>query len=239
MAHRSSGHAHPLRFGHTLGYGSVVFATLVTSFAFAADVPTLIGPADPGPIPVEVVQAVLPPRWSAVLASEVTRGDHTVAVLWPGFRDGVPLDDDVVAWVWTRQADGSWLLGDKGNQNVRSNDVISELLGGTDGQVISRRCGVPFEELAPRFNEGLAAFSAAVKAHDAAAAARAYLQIAPAFPDQQVLHDDYLPELLLKGPALGLAVTCEGTSCTMSMAGKTLAVEATPCRDGLVFAIVK
>lgn len=119
-----------------------MFAALVTSFAFAADVPTLIGPADPGPIPIEVVQAVLPPRWSAVLASQVTRGDHTVAVLWPGFREGIPVDDDVVAWVWTHQPDGSWLLGEKGNQNVRSNDVISELLGGTDGQVISRRCGV-------------------------------------------------------------------------------------------------
>jgi hypothetical protein len=181
----------------------------------------------------------------AGLVAEVARAERRAAILWPAFADGKPLDDDVVAWVFSRQGASGWgLVAEVGPlRGEQASGRLAEALGGADGQRVVRPCGVPREELSAYLHTWGQAFASAQAAGRLEEAVSAYEKLSQAFAFPLVAFDDALPEMLLKGAfnqpwKLDLSVPGELVPVEMSLGERVQQGQALlrPCGAGLVIA---
>ncbi|NMB74644.1 MAG: HEAT repeat domain-containing protein [Myxococcales bacterium] len=165
----------------------------------------------------------LAPGTAFGVVAEVAREDRRAVIVWPAIRDQKILDDDLVAFVFSRQGDGPWTL-QAGNLLMSGKDGparLAEALGGADKQRLIRPCGVPRAELSAHLRTQGCAFRDALRAGEAAQAVQAYEKLTRAFSFPLAAYSDFLPELLSKG---GFCETvyevdsgCAGATCRVEM----------------------
>jgi hypothetical protein len=177
----------------------------------------------------EAVAALLAkekPGVSFGLVAEVIREAQRAAVVWPAIREGKVLDDDVVAYVFTRQSDGSWVLA-AGNLGLSKSDGANELakaLGGADKQRVVFPCGMPRDQLFAQLNEQGCAFQKALAANKPDQAVAAYERLVQGFSFPLAVYNDMIPEGLAKGwfceNTFKVDPACGGDSCPLQTVGK-------------------
>ena len=182
------------------------------------------------------------------LVAEVVRAERRAAIVWPAIVDGKIIDDDIVALIFERQADGGWTyLSEVGPlRGKQAATTLSEALGGADDQRIVRYCGVARAELEAHLNDNGKAFADALAAGKADEAMAAYERLTRAFSISQAAYDDTLPELLSKGAfssgwklntaGEGQLIACEGTVGGKIINGQ---LELRPCAGGFAIGAFK
>ncbi len=196
---------------------------------------------------VAEVLAAEQPGVAFALIAEVERGKRRAAIVWPGMKAGRVLDDDLVAWVFERRGEDDWRrLQQVGPLRSDAPVVLSEALGGADGQRVVRPCGVAREKLAAYLAEHGAAFAGAREAGEGAAAMRAFEKLSRAFSFGLAAHGDRLTEMALKGTFdqpweidtadAGSWVPVVMRSGDESVSGR---LELRPCGGGLVIGAIE
>jgi hypothetical protein len=158
-------------------------------------------PADAGddaatssPLRARVAEALAPSSFAVL--GDVVRGQRRAVVVWPGLSEGEA--SAPMAFVFTQDGE-QWNPVDDPIDLPKSGgaEILSEALGGADGQRIVRECGLPADALAEHLQQHGKRFEEALAQGDSNAASSAYEEMARAFAWQHVGTSALLLDLLL------------------------------------------
>jgi len=138
--------------------------------------------------------------WEVVTLGHFRRARRHVVVAWPAINANGRLVDATVVAVPVRETIGGELEEDGRRWVVReagpARAALTEYLRGDDYEVLGRNAGVPLNDLGPSLSRLAAAFVAARRSGDHAAAGRAATDFSELLPIGRAAHESSVARLL-------------------------------------------